>query len=113
MKKHRTPAHHILREHELWANKVSTVITGVFGLAAVPVFLVLRNVLLFWRIMLSIIGVLLAAGLIAVSRNKKTAGLTKYILSFVMVSFGFLMTITMGEGNRCIPFISFRSRLFV
>ncbi|NLW10313.1 MAG: hypothetical protein GX036_10745 [Firmicutes bacterium] len=106
MKKHHV-RHEILHEHELWANKVGTVITGVFGFTAVPVFLAIPNVLIFWRIMLSIIGVLLATGLIAVSRNKKTAGLTKYILTVVLVSFGFLMTITMGEGNRCIPFYFF------
>ena len=30
MKKHHV-RHEILHEHELWANKVGTVITGVFG----------------------------------------------------------------------------------
>lgn len=62
--------------------------------------------------MLSIIGVLIAIGLIAVSRNKKTAGLTKYVIAIILVSFGFLMTITMGQGNRCIPFYFFSLPVF-
>lgn len=110
MKQHRASAYDILQEHELWANKISTFITGIFGLCAVPVFLVLQNVLLFWRIMLSLTGILLATGLIVISRKKKAAGLTKHVLAVVLISFGFLMTITMGQGNRCIPFYFFRSR---
>lgn len=81
MKQHRAPAHDILQEHELWANKISTFITGIFGLCAVPVFFVLQNVLLFWRIMLSLIAILLATGLSVVSRKKKAAGLTKHVLA--------------------------------
>jgi methyl-accepting chemotaxis protein len=67
---------------------------------------------MFWRIMLSLIGILLATGLIVLSRRKKAAGLTKYFLTVVLVSFGFLMTITMGQGNRCIPFYFFSLPVF-
>ncbi len=97
----------LLYEHELWANRVSNKIIGVFGLCSIPVFLVLQNVSLLWRILLSIGSILIVSILTFFSRNKQTSKYTKYIITIIMNAFGFLMTVTMGKGNRSVPFYFF------
>ena len=69
MKRHH--AHHdILHEHELWANKISTFITGIFGLTAVPVFLAIPMSLCFGEVC-SPHRHPLATGLIVLSEGKQ------------------------------------------
>ena len=97
----------LLREHEKWANRVCSTLVTIFAVCAVPVFFVLQNVPWRWRIILSVASLFLGYFLIFVGKNKQTSEYTKYITAIFLNVFGFIMTITMGEGNRSVPFYFF------
>lgn len=97
----------ILLEHEEWANKVCTKILGFFGVSAIPVFFALKNVPWRWRIILALGSCFLSIFLLLFAKNARTSKYTKYTTTLILILFGFLMTITMGEGNRSVPFYFF------
>lgn len=97
----------ILEMHEIWASKVSSIMICIFSLCACPVLLMIQNVPMFWRIILSICCIIAAGLQFLLSRNKKTSVFTKYYMPIFLNTFGFLMTITMGKGNRSVPFFFF------
>lgn len=97
----------LLREHEEWANKVCSTLLFIFAVCAIPVFFVLQNVPWRWRIYLSIVSLGIGCFFIFLGKNKQTSKYTKYATPLVLNAFGFLMTITMGEGNRSVPFYFF------
>lgn len=102
----------ILEKHELWANKVSSVMICIFSVCACPVFLMIQNVPMFWRIILSICSILSAGLQFVLVKNPKAAVFTKYSMPIFLNAFGFLMTITMGKGNRSVPFYFFSILVF-
>ena len=102
----------LLKDHEAWANRVCTRILSFFGISAIPVFFVLQNVPWRWRIILSIGSILQCCFLLFLAKNERTSKYTKYLTTFVLISFGFLMTLTMGEGNRSVPFYFFSILVF-
>jgi len=97
----------LLQEHELWANRVSTRIIGVFCLCSIPIFFILQNVSFILRVFLSLGSLLVTISALIISVNKQTSKYTKYALTIILNTFGFLMTVTMGEGNRSVPFYFF------
>lgn len=97
----------LLREHEKWANRVCSTLLSIFAFLAIPVFFVLQNVPWRWRIILAVISLITGLFFIYFGKNKQTSKYTKYVTAIFLNAFGFLMTITMGEGNRSVPFYFF------
>lgn len=97
----------LLKEHEKWANRVCSTLLTIFAICAIPVFFVLQNVPWRWRIILAVVGLITGCFFVYFGKNEQTSQYTKYITAIFLNAFGFLMTITMGEGNRSVPFYFF------
>lgn len=97
----------LLKEHEQWANRVCSRIILLFGILAIPIFFILPNIPWHWRAILPVASVSLGWLLIVFSKNERTSKYTKYTTTILLNIFGILMTITMGKGNRSVPFYFF------
>lgn len=99
----------LLHEYEKWANQVCTRILLLLAVCGIPIYLLVPNIPGHWRIILTATSLVAGGFLVFIGNNEQTSKATKYVAALLLNIVPTLMTLTMGKGNRSVPFFSSQS----
>lgn len=97
----------LLHEYEKWANQVCTRILLLLAVCGIPIYLLVPNIPGHWRIILTATSLVAGGFLVFIGNNEQTSKATKYVAALLLNTVPTLMTLTMGKGNRSVPFFFF------